>query len=1686
MKKASNGRGPLPWLQILVTASTLAGVALAIYLGQQSHREMQEMATRQFNQQQLILARSAAAGIEAYFQEFTAELSSLTNLPEVQQMGPECLQHLQHAYWGFPPRTSIRLLDRNGILRFIYPFDGWRGELIGRDYSQEAFFQEAKETGRPGVSQLMANERDETRTRIAVPIYSTHEAEAVRVGDEVGVVAALINPEEPESGEFRGVLVGSFDPYVIAQDFVSPIVSAKTGYAWLLDNEGIFLAHPEERFVGRNAFEVRAERAPEISLKAGEQIQQRMIAGEEGTGRYVSGEHRGQKGEVEELIAFTPVHMGNHTWSVAVCAPLAEVQETIRTSRRSEQIALAMVILALVAGGLFLFITSCRWSRSLTQEVARQTKELKETRDYLHNLIRYANAPIIVWSPDRQVTIFNKAFEEMSGRTEAEMLGQQLDVLFPKESRSASLEKIERAAKGEYWETVEIPILGTDGKVRLALWNSANIYAEDGKTLIATIAQGQDITDRVQAEEQTRLERDRFQGLLAAIGDGVDVITSDYRVTYTNDQLKEIVGKDELAGRLCYEVFLDRSAPCEECSVRRAIESGRTETDEILLPNGRSVEVSSSPLRLPSGEMAAIKIVRDVTERRRAEEALERRATQLATLGEVGQQIASWLELDPLLDRLVNLIREAFNYRYVSIFLADSARGELALMTGAGYDAGPAKTLRLRVGEEGICGWVAGSGEPLLVGDVTQEPRYYPLDVLADTRSELAVPIRVKGQVIGVLDVQSAELEAFDEDDLFTLQTLADQVAVAIENARLFEAERQTRRLSDTLSEIARELNLAPNLSEALDLVLARMEQVIAFDSGSILLLEDGKMSVAAVRGFETPEQVLKAQLDLDISPLNREVIETRRPLILGSVADDPRWLEPMEISGLSPVLGDVHSWMGVPLLIQDRVIGMLTADKVEPDFYHRQDAELALAFASHAAVAIEKARLYEAEQDRRRVAETLRQASTVLSSTLELDKVLELILQQLRQVIPYDSASVQQLQRDVASPSQKECLEIVACWGFDEPGKVVGLVFPLDAKFPNSRVVTTKAPLTVGDVIQYYPHFRDEADYYHSGRIRSWLGVPLMVKGQVIGVIALDRAEVQPYTAEESELTMAFANQAAIAIENARLHQQTQRSLARITNLYELSSEILTTMTVTETAELIVHKLVQAAGAHSAMINLMDTDGQTTLRFGAAAQGALEPEPLPRPAGATVAIFRSGEPLIVTERDERSDLFTPRAIELGIQALIGLPLKAGGQVIGVLFLRYTEPHPFSPDQVQALTIYANQAATALERARLYAETRRTRDYLQSILDSSIDLIFTVKQDGAFGYFNPRLTDITGYNAGAIRGRPFLDLIPEDRRALMLEKWQELSQGRGGSYETEIINAQGQRIPVLVSQSAVEGFDEVLVILRDIAQVKQSEQEIAQLLQQSRQQAEDLTLLYEAGQLFSSSLQQEEVFQEISRRCVKALNVDVFLLRLIEDERLVVKGSFCRRPEEQEEVERLLEDHPIRVGEGIAGRVAQTGEPTISDGAPVESLTLPGYVDFLRSRKWLLVPMKVKDKVIGVLTFITSDPKRSFLPRDLALAQGIANQAAVAIENARLYEEAKRWAEEMTSLYNVGVATTSTLSLDKVLQQVCEQVGRLMNVSSLYIALYDAELDELHFEIVTLFLCKSSTILFDNANRGGF
>jgi len=495
-----------------------------------------------------------------------------------------------------------------------------------------------------------------------------------------------------------------------------------------------------------------------------------------------------------------------------------------------------------------------------------------------------------------------------------------------------------------------------------------------------------EIAERVQAEQSLQESEAHYRLLAENITDVIWTMDMNLQFTYVSPSVTSVgdYSVEEATALSLKDILTPASLEVAMKTIGEELEAEKTRQRgafwsrvtelEQRRKDGSTVwtEVTTTFLRDPDDRPVGIMgVTRDIAKRKRAEaqraaaqETLQRRNRELALLNRVIAAASAILEPKAVLEITCRELALALDVPQAAAALLDETRTTFIVV--AEYLAEgrtSAMDAVIPVKDNPAMQYVVEHKAPLAIADAQHDPRLAAIHDVMRQRgavSLLLVPLIVRGRVVGALGLNAVERREFSDEEIALAVNAVTAAAQALENARLFEAERQARRLSDTLSEIARELNAAPDLGAALDLVLSHMERVIAFDSGSILLLENGKMSVAAVRGFEEPERVLDTQLGLDTAPLNREIIETRRPLILGSVADDPRWLQSIEASGLTPDLAHIYSWMGIPLLVQDRVIGMLTADKAEPDFYRPQDAELALAFASHAAVAIERARLFD------------------------------------------------------------------------------------------------------------------------------------------------------------------------------------------------------------------------------------------------------------------------------------------------------------------------------------------------------------------------------------------------------------------------------------------------------------------------------------------------------------------------------------------------------------------------------------------------------------------------------------------------------------------------------------------------------------------------------------------------------
>ena len=338
----------------------------------------------------------------------------------------------------------------------------------------------------------------------------------------------------------------------------------------------------------------------------------------------------------------------------------------------------------------------------------------------------------------------------------------------------------------------------------------------------------------------------------------------------------------------------------------------------------------------------------------------------LSTLSDLGREVASVLDLDELLAKIPILIARLTRFSAFSVYLLDEKQQALRIAYAVGYPVGVPETLRLKVGQ-GVVGAAVEEGRPILVNDIRLEPRY--LGPLRNMLSQLAVPLRRKGKVIGALNLLNEVEGAFTSQDETLLRQFAAHVAVAIENARLFESERHYVDTLETLAEIGREMSSILDLDALLTRIANLTKRLVDYRTFGILLLNEDeqilemKLAVRYGQGAESKQMKLGEGL-VGWAALHKE------PVLVADVSTDPRYVSLVE---------DARSELVIPMLIKDRCIGVFDLESPELNAFTREHKELLTLLATQAAIAIDNARLYdEVRRNEERIEKELRFAQRV------------------------------------------------------------------------------------------------------------------------------------------------------------------------------------------------------------------------------------------------------------------------------------------------------------------------------------------------------------------------------------------------------------------------------------------------------------------------------------------------------------------------------------------------------------------------------------------------------------------------------------------------------------------------------------------------------------------------------------
>ncbi len=631
-------------------------------------------------------------------------------------------------------------------------------------------------------------------------------------------------------------------------------------------------------------------------------------------------------------------------------------------------------------------------------------------------------------------------------------------------------------------------------------------------------------------------------------------------------------------------------------------------------------------------------------------------------------------------------------------------------------------------------------------------------------------------------------------------------------------ATESARASLELLYSISRELTSELDLNELLQRVLKLTIEKVAAVSGSIIVLDEkGRLTEGAVfyegKVIDHTAEKLEDPFDRGLAGW---VFENRKPAFVSSTLDDERWLQ----QSADEADEGSRSAISVPLILRERVVGVLTMAHSQVGYFSEDDLTLLQTIADQASVAVENARLFAAEQERRHFAATLQEISRMINSTLDSTQVFSQILDQLARLVTYDSASIFVVEGD--------SLKIVATRGFKQEEAILGLNVAITAASLSGAVLKTIQPLCVDDV-QMDERWVKWNNHPESELIRGWIGAPLIVRDRAVGVINVDSYTVGAFGPKETELVTAFAEQAATAVANTQLFSDSQRRVQALSALAHTAQVVTESLNIDEIIERILKRTISSLDAEAASVALLD-EKTDTLEFkfvsGKSADHLVGLR-LKRGQGIAGWVVENSEPVVIPDVKEDSRFYPKIDEQTGFvtQTIAAAPILAESKTIGVLEAINPRGDTFREEQINLLMGIAYLAGSAIIRARLFSETRSAQLRYASLFEDSIDPLLITDLNGNIKDANRHAERFLGHSRESLRERSIFELgIPY---ADNVEKeLAQLDHGETFSSEPPIPQGEDQILPIEVHVKRID-IDQQPVfqwILRDVSERIELEQ----------------------------------------------------------------------------------------------------------------------------------------------------------------------------------------------------------------------------------------------------------------------
>ena len=542
----------------------------------------------------------------------------------------------------------------------------------------------------------------------------------------------------------------------------------------------------------------------------------------------------------------------------------------------------------------------------------------------------------------------------------------------------------------------------------------------------------------------------------------------------------------------------------------------------------------------------------------------------------------------------------------------------------------------------------------------------------------------------------------FSSEDLNTLESLGSQVAVALEKARLFTDLEHRMTEVDALRWVGQAVSFEMEVDDLMELVYAQASRVLDTRNFYIALYNPEKETLSFAFYVENGERrYVEKEWPVDVG-LSGEVVRTAQPLRTDDYVQECR-RRGVRISGRPG-----RAWMGAPLNAGDQVIGVMVVSSFDPQVtFSEEQLRFFATIADQAAAILDKARLYREMEERARQLEALNEVGNVITSTLDLERVLQLIMEKAVELLQAEAGSLVLVDQETGEL-------VFAVTAGPSSADLVGTRLPPGTGVVGT-VVNTIKPVIIRDAQSDRRWYQDLDDSFVT---RSIIAVPMVSRGQAIGVIELlNRRDGAPFDDDDERLLTAFATNAAVSIENARLFTRTDQALAarveELSMMQRIDRELNATLDYERVMSLTLDWALRVTGADIGVVAVVDEeDGEYRMRFLSSRgypEGSLpqDPDTWSGDQGIVGRVVHTGQAELVEDVAGDPDYL---ALVPGMVSQLTVPIRREERIVGVIALESSRPGQLTQEKLELVVRLADHAAIAIENARLFEQVRRANE----------------------------------------------------------------------------------------------------------------------------------------------------------------------------------------------------------------------------------------------------------------------------------------------------------------------------------------------------------------------------------------